>query len=160
MSKATERPVILPLSNPTAKSEATPQNLLDWTDGKALVATGSPFPPAMVHGRPVPIAQCNNVYIFPALGLGAVAGHARRVTDAMILAAADVLASHSPAKTNPKAPLLPSVHDLREVALEIAFAVGAEAQRTGDAPATSPAELRARVTATQWTPAYPTYAPT
>jgi malate dehydrogenase (oxaloacetate-decarboxylating) len=157
MASSVPRPVILPLSNPTAKSEATPQHLLDWTDGRALIATGSPFPPATVRGRPVPITQCNNVYVFPALGLGAVASRARRVTDGMILAAAKALAARSPAASDPNAPLLPTVHELRAVALDIAFAVGLEAQRSGEAEKSSPEELRARVAATQWTPAYPTY---
>jgi malate dehydrogenase (oxaloacetate-decarboxylating) len=158
MAAHVERPVIFPLSNPTAKAEATPKDVLAWTDGRAIVATGSPFPPVMVGTRSVSIAQCNNVYIFPALGLGAVASRSRRVTNEMILAAARTLAEHSPAASDPSAPLLPPVADLRRVAIEIAVAVGLEAQRTGHAPLTSPDELRARVVATQWTPNYPVYA--
>ncbi len=159
MAQQCARPVILPLSNPTAKSEAVPQDLLDWTEGRALVATGSPFPPVMRDGRPVPVAQCNNVYIFPALGLGAVASHATRVTDGMILAAAQALAALSPAARDPTAPLLPPIPELRRVAVEIAVAVGREAQRAKVAPREAPEVLRADVLRTQWVPTYPVYAP-
>ena len=158
MVHGTKRPVILPLSNPTVKSEATPQDLLEWTDGHALIATGSPFAPVPWKGKPMAVAQCNNVYIFPALGLGAVASQARHVTDGMILAAARTLAAHSPARTDPVAPLLPTMQRIRHVAREIAVAVGLEAQRTGEAIPTSTDELRARVAGCQWTPAYPRYA--
>jgi len=157
MAATVERPVIFPLSNPTAKSEAVPKDLLRWTDGRAVIATGSPFAPVEVDGRSVPIAQCNNVYIFPALGLGAVASGARRVTDGMILTAARALADHSPARTDPFGPLLPRIPDLRALAVDIAVAVGLEAQRTGHAVGTTPEQLRARVLATQWTPEYPHY---
>jgi malate dehydrogenase (oxaloacetate-decarboxylating) len=160
LAGAVERPVIFPLSNPTVKSEATPKDLFEWTGGRAVVATGSPFGPVEFGGRTVPVAQCNNVYIFPALGLGTVASQARRVTDEMILAAASALADHSPARLDPMAPLLPLVHNLREVAVDLAVAVGLEAQRTGHAPVTTPEELRAHVRAMQWTPVYPVYAGT
>jgi malate dehydrogenase (oxaloacetate-decarboxylating) len=149
-----ERPIILPLSNPTDRSEARPEDLIRWTGGRAIVATGSPFEPVNYNGRLVPIAQCNNVYIFPAIGLGLVASRARRVTDSMILAAARSLADHSPARTNPSAALLPALPDLRRVVIEVAIAIGQEAQRAGVAPVSTPEELRARVVAGQWTPAY------
>ena len=158
MARNAKRPIILPLSNPTVKSEATPQSLVEWTDGRALIATGSPFGPVTWKGESVPIAQCNNVYIFPALGLGAVAAQARHVTDGMILAAARTLAAHSPARSNPSAPLLPTIPHLRRVAREIALAVGLEAQKEGEAKATSNEELKARVAECQWTPTYPCYA--
>jgi malate dehydrogenase (oxaloacetate-decarboxylating) len=151
------QPVILPLSNPTAKSEAVPQDLLEWTGGRALIATGSPFPPASYADRTVPVAQCNNVYIFPALGLGAVASRASRVTDGMILTAARTLAELSPSARNPSLPLLPPIAELRSVAVEIAQAVGLEAQRAGVAPRTPPKVLRENVVRTQWTPSYPDY---
>lgn len=154
MARKAKRPIILPLSNPTEKSEAKAEDLIRWTEGKALVATGSPFAPANFGGRSIPIAQCNNVYIFPAIGLALVASGARRVTDGMILAAAKALGEHSPAPKNPTAALLPSLEDLRRVAVEIAFAVAREAQRAGVAAKTSDEELRKRVAASQWTPAY------
>ena len=154
MAQFAARPIILPLSNPTTRTEAKPADLLEWTDGRALVATGSPFPPVDLAGRLVPVAQCNNAYIFAAIGLGVVASGARRVTQAMILAAARTLADLAPTRTDPNGSLLPPIHDLRNVAVEIATAVGLEAQRSAHAPQTSPSGLRASVEATQWLPAY------
>src|SRR5271166_3905796 len=154
MARKAARPVIFPLSNPTARSEAKPQDLIQWTGGQALIATGSPFAPVAYEGRMIPIAQCNNVFIFPAVGLGVIASGARRVTDGMMLAAARALGENSPARKNPSGSLLPAVHDLRTVAVEIATAVGQEAQRAGLASKTSAEELRARVAASQWTPEY------
>jgi malic enzyme len=130
MARKIQRPIIFPLSNPTSKSEATAEDLICWTDGRALVATGSPFAPADYGGRKIPIAQCNNVYIFPAMGLGVVASRARRVTDSMMLAAARTLAANSPALKDASVSLLPRLTDLRRVAAEIAVAVGIAAQRT------------------------------
>ena len=158
MGRKVARPIIFPLSNPTSKSEAKADDLIRWTTGRALVATGSPFAPVPYGGRAIPIAQCNNIYIFPAMGLGVVASGARRVTDTMILAAARALGEQSPALTDASASLLPALPQLREVAAHIATAVGLEAQRAGVAPKTSEAELRERVAATQWTPAYPAFA--
>jgi malate dehydrogenase (oxaloacetate-decarboxylating) len=154
MARKASRPVIFPLSNPTTRSEAIPQDLIRWTDGRALIATGSPFAPVDFEGRLIPIAQCNNVFIFPAVGLGVVASGARRVTDGMMLAAARALGENSPARKNPSASLLPAVYDLRTVAVEVATAVGLEAQRAGLASKTSAEELRARVAASQWAPEY------
>lgn len=158
LAQKTARPIVLPLSNPTAKAEAKPADVIRWTDGRALVATGSPFDPVAFGDRVYPISQCNNVYIFPALGLGAVASNARRVTDGMILAAARALADHSPARSNPLAPLLPPLKELRQVAIEIAVAVGERGQDEGVAPRTSQSELREGVLAARWTPTYPCYA--
>jgi malate dehydrogenase (oxaloacetate-decarboxylating) len=160
MARKVRRPIIFPLSNPTSRSEATGDDLIRWTDGRALVATGSPFAPVAYGGREIPIAQCNNIYIFPAIGLGVVAAHARRVTDTMILAAARALGEKSPALTDPSASLLPALPQLRDVAAHIAIAIGRQAQRDGVAPKTSDAELHERVAATQWTPAYPSFART
>ena len=154
MGRKVERPIIFPLSNPTSKSEATAEDLIRWTDGRALVATGSPFAPVQYDGRKIPIAQCNNIFIFPAMGLGVVAARARRVTDSMILAAARALGEKSPALRDPSASLLPALQQLRNVAAHIATAAGRQAQRDGVAPKTSDAELDARVAETQWTPAY------
>ena len=157
MARKVERPIIFPLSNPTSKSEAAADDLIRWTNGRALVATGSPFAPVNYDGRTIPIAQCNNVYIFPAVGLAVVASSARRVTDAMMLAAARTLAANSPALKDPSASLLPPLTDLRRVAGEIAVAVGIAAQKDGVAAQMTEEELLARVTATQWTPDYPSY---
>jgi malate dehydrogenase (oxaloacetate-decarboxylating) len=156
MGRKVERPIIFPLSNPTSRSEATADDLIRWTDGRALVATGSPFAPVAYDGRKIPIAQCNNIFIFPAMGLGVVASRARRVTDTMILAAARALGEKSPALRDPSASLLPALQQLRDVAAHIATAVGRQAQRDGVAPKITDADLLERVAATQWTPAYST----
>lgn len=154
MARKVQHPVIFPLSNPTVRSEANPDDLFRWTDGRALVATGSPYAPVQYEGRTIPIAQCNNVFIFPAVGLGVVASEASRVTDGMMLAAARVLGEHSPARTDPTASLLPALRDVRSVARAIAIAVGLEAQRAGVAPKTSLEALQERVATTQWVPQY------
>lgn len=154
MARKTPRPMIFPLSNPTSRSEATAEDLINWTNGRALVATGSPFAPVSFDGQKIRISQCNNIYIFPAMGLGLVAARARRVTDGMILTAGRTLAANSPALKDPSASLLPALGDLRQVAVQIATAVGLEAQRAGVAPATTEEELRRRVISAQWTPAY------
>jgi len=155
MARKVERPIIFPLSNPTSRSEAKAEDLIRWSDGRALVATGSPFEPVSFGGRKIQVAQCNNIYIFPAIGLGVIASGARRVTEPMLLAAARTLAGHSPALKDPSASLLPALTELRKVAAEIACAVGIEAQKSGVAPTISENELRRRVLDTQWTPAYP-----
>ncbi|HKD73797.1 MAG TPA: NAD-dependent malic enzyme [Candidatus Acidoferrum sp.] len=155
MARKVPRPIIFPISNPTIKSEAKADDLIRWTDGRALIATGSPFAPVSYNGRTIPIAQCNNIYIFPAIGLGVVAARARRVTDGMILAAGRTLGEQSPALRDASASLLPGLANLRAVAAAIAVAVGLEAQRAGVAPKTTEEELRERVKATQWTPGYP-----
>lgn len=159
MARKIERPIIFPLSNPTSKSEATADDLIHWTDGRALVASGSPFTPVAYDGRRIPIAQCNNVYIFPAMGLGLVASRTRVVTEPMMLAAARALGVNSPALKDPSASLLPPLTDIRRVAADIALAVGIEAQKDGVAPRSSEEDLRRRIMATQWTPAYRTFVP-
>jgi malate dehydrogenase (oxaloacetate-decarboxylating) len=151
MARHQERPVLLPLSNPTSRSEAVPGELLAWTDGRALVATGSPFAPVCHGGRTYPVSQCNNVYVFPGLGLGVVASGARRVTGEMLLAAAGVLGDWGPGAAGA---LLPPLAEVREVSRRIALAVGREAQRQGLAPATAPEELERRVGAARWEPRY------
>jgi malate dehydrogenase (oxaloacetate-decarboxylating) len=165
MAGKVDRPIIFPLSNPTEHSEAHPADLYRWTNGRALVATGSPFPPVHFEGRTIPISQCNNVYIFPAIGLAVVASRpssgaigAQRITDAMMIAAARTLAEHSPALKDPSAPLLPALKDLRSLAVEIAFSVAQEAARSGISPAVDASSaLRPQILANQWSPAYPAY---
>lgn len=131
MSKHVERPIIFALSNPTSKSEATPFDLLHWTEGKALVATGSPFPPTQLAGRTVKTGQCNNAFIFPGVGLGVIASGAKYVTDSMFVVAARVLSQFSPALKNADESLYPSLEIVREISLQVAIAVGKEAQRVG-----------------------------
>jgi malate dehydrogenase (oxaloacetate-decarboxylating) len=144
----------LPLSNPISRCEATPGDLLKWTQGRALVATGSPFSDVQFEGRTVAIGQCNNSYIFPGMGLGVIAVGARRVTDEMFLAAARALADCSPVLQNPQAPLLPSLENIRHVSRRIALAVAKEAQRQGLADQTSEEELALRIDAHRWQPSY------
>ncbi|MDD7965452.1 NAD-dependent malic enzyme [Actinomycetospora lemnae] len=155
MAGRVERPIIFPLSNPTDNAEARPADLDAWTDGRALIATGSPFPP--LHREDdgdVPVAQCNNVYIFPAVGLAVTAARATRVTDAMMRAAAGALGAASPALADPHAPLLPPWADVRRVADDIALAVARQAVADGVAPPASDDDLRAAVHRTRWAPEY------
>jgi malate dehydrogenase (oxaloacetate-decarboxylating) len=126
----TERPVIMPLSNPTSKSEAVPADLIAWTDGRALVATGSPFDPVDHDDTTYRIAQANNALVFPGLGLGVAVARARRVSDRMLAAAADAVAGLSDA-TTPGAALLPPVDNLREVSATVAVAVAKAAATDG-----------------------------
>jgi malate dehydrogenase (oxaloacetate-decarboxylating) len=155
MARHVERPVIFPLSNPTSKSEAVPADLIAWTEGRALVATGSPFEPVTYGGRTFTIGQCNNVFIFPGVGLGVIAVGAKRVTDAMFIAAARALSAFSPARQDPTASLYPSLTQVRNVSRAVAQAVAAEAVRSGLAAPLSAEEQTARINATMWTPAYP-----
>jgi len=153
MARHVERPVIFPLSNPTSKSEATPFDLLNWTGGRALIATGSPFPPVKHNGRLIKIGQCNNAFIFPGVGLGVIAARARRVTDAMFSAAARVLSEFSPALSDSDGPLFPPLEVVREVSYRVALAVGAEAVRSG-LTSIRPDSLERAVTNKMWTPQY------
>ncbi len=157
MAQHVERPIIFPLSNPTSKSEAVPATLLAWTEGRALIATGSPFADVVYKGQTFRIGQCNNAFIFPGVGLGVIASGATRVTESMFVAAAQELGRLSPAHHDPTASLLPSMEQIRDVSQRVALAVGAEAQRAGVAPSTSAEELRRRVTATMWSPEYLRY---
>jgi malate dehydrogenase (oxaloacetate-decarboxylating) len=156
MARTSVRPVILPLSNPTTRSEATPADLLAWTEGRAIIGTGSPFPPVEVGPRKIPVAQTNNAYVFPGVGLGAIAVQASEITDTMFLAAAKALADASPARLNPADPLLPPVESLRNVALRVALAVARQARREGVA-GNREDDIEALVHARMWEPAYRDY---
>jgi malate dehydrogenase (oxaloacetate-decarboxylating) len=154
MADYTPRPIILPLSNPTSRCEALPAQILAWTEGRALVATGSPFADVAWEGRTIPIPQCNNSYIFPGLGLGILAIGARRVTPGMFMAAAQALADAAPAATDPHGPLLPPLTAIRNVSRLIALAVAKEAVAAGVAAPPSDADLERMVDERMWTPAY------
>jgi malate dehydrogenase (oxaloacetate-decarboxylating) len=154
MAKNVERPVIFPLSNPTSRSEAVPQKLVEWTEGRALIGTGSPYPAATYQGRTIPIDQTNNSYIFPGVGLGVLAACATRVTDTMFMASAKALAAMSPTRSDKNGRLLPPVKDLRTVSRHVAFAVGRQAQLDGVAPEMSAEMLEERIHAFMWTPVY------
>ncbi len=152
-----ERPVIFPLSNPTSKSEAVPADLLRWTDGRALVGSGSPFPPVEVNGKMVRISQINNSYIFPGLALGILVSKARRVTDNMIMAAARTLASLSPARNDKNEALLPPISDSRKVGLIVGEAVAHQAVSDGVAGAAIGETMKERIDAYVWEPVYLPY---
>jgi malate dehydrogenase (oxaloacetate-decarboxylating) len=157
MARHVERPVIFPLSNPTSRCEAIPEQLLAWTEGRALIGTGSPFPPVTINGRTHPIVQTNNSYIFPGVGLGVIASGAKRVNDAMFMAAANALAGLSPTVTDTSASLLPPVTELRRVSLAVAAAVARQAQVDGLAPACDETTLLERIHAHVWEPTYQPY---
>jgi malate dehydrogenase (oxaloacetate-decarboxylating) len=157
MARHTDRPVIFPLSNPVSCSEANPQDLLDWTEGRALIGTGSPFPKVSFGGKNVPIDQTNNSYIFPGLALGIIASKAKRVTDTMILAAAKELARLVPTQTNKQASLLPSLSDSRQLSRSIAQAVGRQAIQDGQAQVADEESLELELQANIWDPVYVPY---
>jgi malate dehydrogenase (oxaloacetate-decarboxylating) len=157
MAETTDRPVIFPLSNPTSKSEAVPADLIAWTSGRGLVATGSPFAPVHYHGEARRIGQCNNAFIFPGVGLGVIAARARRVSDSMFVAAARALSQWSPARHTTGESLYPTLEDVRKVSRDVAFAVATEAQQRGLARPVAPEELRERIDGHVWEPRYVNY---
>jgi malate dehydrogenase (oxaloacetate-decarboxylating) len=153
MAAKCERPIIMPLSNPTSRSEAAPQNLVDWTDGRALIATGSPFPPAHYGDHDVPIAQCNNVYVFPGMGLGVTAVRATRVTDAMMSAAASAVAELVDLD-GPAPALLPERSRLAETATAVGRAAARSAVADGVAPRLGDEEIDEALRNTRWAAHY------
>jgi len=157
LARHTPRPIIFPLSNPTSKAEATPEDLMHWTEGRALVGTGSPFPPVEIDGSPVPISQVNNSYIFPGMALGIIVTRARAVTDAMIMAAAKALASLSPTRQDRNAPLLPPIADARKISLVVAEAVGRQAIAEQVAEFDDPDALAVHLRDYVWEPEYLPY---
>jgi malate dehydrogenase (oxaloacetate-decarboxylating) len=157
MAEFTQQPIIFPLSNPTSRSEATPSDLLTWTEGRAVIGTGSPFPPVLKDGVAKRIDQTNNSYVFPGIGLGVISVQARHISDGMLLAAARALAEVSPSKRDSKANLLPPVTELRDVSYRVALAVALQAQREGLAEQTSREELEASIRLKMWTPTYRPY---
>jgi malate dehydrogenase (oxaloacetate-decarboxylating) len=156
MAKHTERPVIFPLSNPTSRCEATPQQLVNWTGGRALIGTGSPFGPCQYDGREIHIDQTNNSYIFPGLALGTISAKARHISDAMIKTAAMALAELAPTKQSKNANLLPPLASIRSVSLAIAKAVGNQAIQEGFATVDE-AQFEQELAANVWEPVYEAY---
>ncbi|EAS44897.1 NAD-dependent malic enzyme [Photobacterium profundum] len=152
-----ERPIIFPLSNPTSRVEATPADIIRWTDGNALVATGSPFEPVVHNGKTYPIAQCNNSYIFPGIGLGVLAVNARRVTDEMLMESSRALAECSPLAINGQGALLPPLEDIQKVSRKIAFAVAKKAIEQGKAPKNSDDRILEKIDANFWQSDYRNY---
>ncbi|KAI0778995.1 hypothetical protein BD413DRAFT_466623 [Trametes elegans] len=159
LAKSTERPIILPLSNPSKLHEVKPQDANDWTNGKALLATGSPFPPCKLpSGKDYIVAECNNALIYPGLGLGAMLSQARTLTDTMIIAGTRRLASLAPALQDPDDALLPDFEDAPAVNYEVAVAVVEQAIEEGSAGVDwKKDEVRAKVSEAQWKPLYGTY---
>ncbi len=160
MAARTARPIVLPLSNPTANSEATPADVLAWTSGRALVATGSPFDSVEVDGHSRIVGQANNVFVFPGVGLGVVAVRAREVTDRMFLVAATTLAGLVGDERIEQGAIYPSLSELRSISRAIAVAVALEARDEGVAPMATDAEIGAAVDRCVWTPRYESIAPT
>lgn len=152
-----ERPIILPLSNPTSKVEGIPSDILRWTGGRAIVATGSPFASVDIGGVVHEISQCNNSYIFPGVGLGAISAKAGKITDGMMLAASKALASLSPLAKNGEGPLLPSIETIRDVSKFIAAEVYRQAIADGVAVPVPDELIEQRVEANFWYPRYRTY---
>lgn len=157
MGRHVERPIVFPLSNPTSCVEAQPADIVAWTDGRAIIGTGSPFAPFEYQGRTHHFAQTNNSYIFPGVGLGVLAVGARRISDGMFLAAARALASLSPARENDQARLLPPLERMREVSRVIAVAVAHQAAAEGLAPKYSDEEIARLLDGRIWQPAYRPY---
>lgn len=157
MAKHSARPIILPLSNPTSSSEANPQDLMDWTEGRALIGTGSPFEPVSAGGRKLRVTQTNNSYIFPGLALGIVASKAKRVTDTMIKAAAEELVRHLPTQKDKQASLLPPISEARTLSRWIARAVGRQALGEGLAQVPGEDALEREIQANTWEPVYVPY---
>ncbi len=153
LTEHADRPVIMPMSNPTELAEARPGDLIRWTDGRALVATGSPFGPVDYHGRPYVIGQANNALVFPGLGLGVIGARAGRVTDGMLSAAAHAVASLVDAAA-PGAPLLPPVEALRETSLTVATEVARAAIAEGVAEARLSGDIRQHISQLMWRPVY------
>ncbi|KGO76343.1 Malic enzyme, N-terminal [Penicillium italicum] len=158
MAKKVERPIIFPLSNPTRLHEAKPVDLYEWTDGRALVATGSPFPPVTHNGTEFEIAECNNSTCFPGIGLGAVLSQCRLMSKKMLVAAVKALKARSPALKDPSKPLLPDVEDVREISVDIAAGVILCAVEEGLAQAegipTTDSELREWIRVQMWEAEY------
>jgi malic enzyme len=159
MARHVERPAIFPMSNPTSQSEATPSDVLAWTDGRALVATGSPFPPVIYEGRVLRIGQGNNAFIFPGVGLGALVAQVPEITDGLFTAAASRLADLVPSEDLAAGSLFPSIAALRPVTAEIAIAVAREATAAGIGRPLDDAALGAGVRASMWDPVYPVLEP-
>ncbi len=154
MAKHVERPVIFPMSNPTSKSEAKPADLVAWTNGRALIATGSPFDPVPYQGRMITIGQGNNVFIFPGVGLGVLVAQAKEVTDGMFAVAAQRLADEVKPSDLASGSLFPSAHEIRRISARIAEAVVVEARNSGVGRPIPDAEIPKAVAAMIWEPAY------
>ncbi len=157
MAEASDEPVIFALSNPSSRVEATPADILSWSDGRAIIATGSPFSPVSWKGQPRPVGQANNVFVFPGVGLGAVVAEVTCVTDEMFLKAAHALAAQVDTERLETGALYPPVESLSDVSREVALAVATQAVESGVAGVSAGADLAATVDEAMWWPAYVPY---
>lgn len=157
LSANCERPIVMPLSNPTSRVEAVPSDIIQWTNGQALIATGSPFTPVNYQGRLYHIAQCNNSYIFPGIGLGVIASGAKRVTENMLMASSNALADCSPLLKNAEADLLPPTADIQNVSRVIALKVAQAAIADGVAVPLTDEQIQSNIEKEFWQPEYRTY---
>ncbi|MBO1254630.1 NAD-dependent malic enzyme [Alteromonas sp. 5E99-2] len=157
MSKHCKQPIIFPLSNPSRQVEARPEQVIEWTDGNVVIATGSPFQPVEYKGETFTVAQCNNSYIFPGIGLGVLASKAKLISDDMLMAASNALADSSPLANLGKGELLPSLGNIAQLSKEIAFAVGKVAIDEGLALPISDEKLRDKIESTFWLAEYRPY---
>ncbi len=159
MAERVPSPIVLPLSNPTANTEARPVDVYAWSEGRAMVATGSPFEPVLVGGQERLVGQANNVFVFPGVGLGAIVARAREITDRMFLVAATTLADMISTDRIRQGALYPPLADLRRISRAIAIAVAREASQAGVAPTMTDSEIESAVDAAMWTPVYPAVGP-
>jgi malic enzyme len=159
MAGHTDRPLVMALSNPTSKTEVQPEDAIEWTEGRAIVATGSPFAPVRYHDRVIPVSQCNNVYIFPGVGLGAIVAKASQVTDSMFAAAAGALAGTVSQGDVDRGVLFPPIAELRKVSLVIAKAVAREARDCGTGLELSDDQIEQAVEHEAWDLEYPILRP-
>ena len=157
MAASVRRPVIFPLSNPTSRAEATPEDLMKWTGGRATIGTGSPFPPILRNGSFIRVDQTNNSYVFPGIALAAIAVRATQISDAMLMSAARALVELSPARQDPNANLLPPVADARDISVHVAVAVAKQASREGFTEAMSPGDIVTKIREKMWNPVYRPY---
>ncbi len=157
MASKVDRPIVFPLSNPTDKVEARPEDIIRWTDGRALVGTGSPFAPIEHEGKTHFVTQVNNSYVFPGMGLGAIAVKAKRVTDGMFIATAQALADMSPALTGKGTGLLPAISDMRDVSTKLAIAFAKQARDEGHTEKLTDAQIEQLVNDKMWEPTYKEY---
>src|SRR3984885_13957480 len=157
MAAHVHEPLIFPLSNPTERSEATPQDIFAWTEGRAVIGTGSPFPPLKRNGKIFRVDQNNNAYVYPGIGLGAIATDARRISDGMFFAAARAIAELSPAIQDPQANLLAPLLDIRKVSFHVAIAVAKQAQAERLADPMPDDAIATGVRARMWEPVYAAY---
>ncbi len=157
MKEHCNQPIIFPLSNPSRQVEATPNQVINWTKGSVIIATGSPFEPVEYQGKVIPIAQCNNSYIFPGIGLGVISANINRITDEMLQVASETLAAASPLANTGEGELLPPLTAIAQLSKDIAFAISKIAYKQGLALELPDEEIKAKIERNFWQPEYRQY---